>query len=200
MNSVICPTLLFIEGRDWKNETKKEHFTKTLSELLDFIKKTGSRIYWNDILEELLWSNPDLYPWYDSNSYAISEPLHQCISDLPDSIQFIPCLCSPEIECNVSKADIVSPTLSLIHYLFINKVNFDFLVDENNCFNFVFSCSCHNSILYSPNIVNTFIVPIDISKEINKYWDILDEHSFRYIINLVASKYFSNIQHMISHL
>lgn len=190
MNSVVCPTLLFIQKNDWNNGTKRKIFESILLQMLDYFEKNNEKIYWNDILESLLWTNPDLYPWFDSNSYAITNRLSQIICYVPESQEFKECISSPNIKCTINSPNIILPTLSLIHYLIANNISFDFLVDEDNLESFSFFCNCHNCFV-TPAIIDKFENPMDLSSEFNSKWNSLNKNNtFNDLINLVAKKYF----------
>lgn len=190
MNSVVCPTLLFIQKNEWNDINKRNIFESTLIQILDYFENNNDKIYWNDILESLLWTNPDLYPWFDSNSYAISNRLSQITCYVPESQEWKECIISPNIKCKISSPNIILPTLSLIHYLIVNNIDFDFLVDNDNLKSFSFSCNCHNCFV-TPTIINKFKNPIDLSLEFSTKWNSLDiNNTFIDLINLVVKKYF----------
>lgn len=191
MNSVVCPTLLFIKKNAWNDNKKRAIFESTLIQILEYFENNNDKIYWNDVLESLLWTNPDLYPWFDSNSYAISNRLSQIICYVPESQEYEECIVSPNINCTIISPNIILPTLSLIHYLIVHKKNFDFLVDAENLKSFSFSCNCHKCFV-TPTIISKFENPIDLSTEFSNKWNTLDKDTFNDLIGLVAKKYFPN--------
>ena len=194
MNSVVCPTLLFIEENDWKDNLKREYFEKKLTELIDYISNTNSKIYWNDNLGSLFWSNPNLYPWFDSNTFELSQKIFENTYNLSDSIIYSPCESNPKINCDITVIDIISPTLSLIHYLIVKKTEFAFLVDKENENTILFSCDCHKSN-FTPTVISSFNLSVDINLEIEKHWNFLDTDETLYnLLKLIASKYFNNSQ------
>lgn len=192
MNSVVCPTLLFIHKNDWCDENKRKIFESSLTQILEYFENSNNKIYWNDTLESLLWTNPDLYPWFDANSYAVTNRLGLIIQNIPESQGFNECVAIPNIKCAITSPNIIFPTLSLIHYLMVNNINFDFFVNRENDESFLFSCDCHKCSV-SPPIINKFQKPINLSLEIGNKWNSLNiDNNFNSLISLVAKKYFSN--------
>ena len=152
MNTIICPTILFINDNDWKDDNVKENFIINLENTLEYMLTNNIKLYWNDVLEELLWSFPNLLPWYDSESYKIVECLKKCVIFDNNSCDFEVCNINPKIITNITNKDIISPTLSLFHYIITNSLDTSFIVDEHNNKKFTLSCKCHNKS-YCPNII-----------------------------------------------
>ena len=139
MDVIICPTLLFISDEDWIIEEKQELFIDNLNKVLRYLSEKNVFVLWNDNLETLLWTYPELHPWFDVNNYAISELLHQRLHINNNTCAFIPCNSEPKINTTIVKYDITSYTLSLFHYLIANNKDVDFIVDKSNNHVFKFS-------------------------------------------------------------
>lgn len=191
MDAILCPSLLFIDDENWNDENKRNLFTTNLSNVLHYLQKETISVLWNDDLETLLWTYPDLHPWFDSNNYALSELLHQCLYIKNDSCNFIPCKSLPMIVSSVKRHDIISYSLSLFHYLIAKKENASFIVDELNNNNFEFYCECHdNKLCISPLFITK--EEINISEEIENRWNDIKNDStvLTSLINLMIVKYF----------
>lgn len=191
MNALLCPTLLFIEDCDWNNKDKKDIFLKRLLKIFDYTLKNNIKIYWNDELELMLWEQPNLHPWLSQDTSEITTLLFQNTNNIRSSVGYNVCKSEPNIISTISSKNIISPTLSLIHYMLEKEFNFDFIVDEPNNHKFTFSCECHNTILI-PKIKYLFDDSINISEEINKRWDRIktDNNLLTELFELVRQKYF----------
>ena len=170
MNVLLCPTLLFIEDDEWNDKNKKDIFLKRLLKIFDYTLKNDVKIYWNDDLELMLWEQPNLHPWLSQDTSDITVSLFQNTNNIQSSVGYDMCKSDPNIISTISSKDIVSPTLSLIHYMLEKDINFDFIVDEPNNHKFTFSCECHDNILI-PQITYLFDDSINISEEISKRWN-----------------------------
>lgn len=172
MKAILCPTLLFIKDTEWTNLEKHDLFLSNLVNVIEYIDKHNIQIYWNDVLENLLWIQPKLHPWLGQDTTSSIMALYKHLCRIDDSCGVVKCECNPDIECDVDSKDIISPTLELCHYLIINYSdmnNIAFIVDEKNKKPFVFSCICHlksftPQVVYIPESKNE----IDISGEIEK--------------------------------
>ena len=194
MITVLCPTLLFIREDDWMNTDIKDTFLNNLKNAFDYILNNNNFLYWNDNLEELLWDYPMLLPWYCNESYRLIELMQKCKVLKNESCDFIPCNISPDLVNSITEKDIFSPTLALIHYIIKNNLDFLFIVDEKNYYNFIVSCDCHK-ISYNPTVkCISNLKDIDIPLYIEEKWEEFtrDEHEFKKTISLFIKEYFKN--------
>lgn len=193
MDAVLCPSLLFIEDSDWKNKEKRDLFLNNLNKVFDYIIKYNISIYWNDELECTLWEQPNLHPWLTQDTTSITLLLYNCINNIQSSCGYSKCNCEPEIIGNVYSKDVISPTLSLIHYLIDKKEEISFIVDKDNNHTFVFDCNCHQNILI-PEILCVFSETVSISNEVSLRWNkIKDDFSiFTNLLEIVRKKYFQD--------
>lgn len=192
-NTIICPTILFINEIDWKDTDKKESLLADLQFTLQYVMDNNSHVLWNDNLEQLLWQSRDLYPWCDYNYYAIYNLFEKVKCSDEDSMLFNACNCIPDIVCNIGTPDIISPTLSLFHYLISLSQTAEFLVDKENEYDFEFFCECHEKSLKLPGRCIRYTSP-NVADTISQKWseikgnsNILDE-----LIELMRVEYFSN--------
>lgn len=195
MGVVLCPTLLFIEDNEWNDKSKKDIFLSNLQKVFEYVIESDNNVYWNNQLELTLWEQPNLHPWLSQDTSEITALLYKKTYELPSSIGYVTCKSDPNIISSISSKDIISPTLSLIHYLLENKINFDFIVDEPNNRNFVFNCNCHDNTLV-PKIKYLFDTSINISDEVNKRWDMIkvDNTLLTELFDIIRQKYFSDRQ------
>ena len=191
MNVLLCPTLLFIENDEWNDKNKKDIFLKRLLKIFDYTLKNDVKIYWNDDLELMLWEQPNLHPWLSQDTSDITVSLFQNTNNIQSSVGYDMCKSDPNIISTISSKDIVSPTLSLIHYMLEKDINFDFIVDEPNNHKFTFSCECHDNILI-PQITYLFDDSINISEEISKRWDKIKVNNtiLTELLEITRQKYF----------
>lgn len=192
MNMVLCPTLLFIEDEDWKNEDKKDEFLDNLTLLFDYINEKNIKIYWNSELDQMLWGTPLLHPWLSQDNTDITIHLWEHIIYISNEIKST-CNCTPDIINNISTKDILSPTLFLIHDLLNKDVTFTFAVDEVNNHKFVFNCNCHLTTI-EPDVLYLFDKTIDISDEILHKWVLIKNNNsvLDDILEIVRKKYFTD--------
>lgn len=190
MSMVLCPTLLFIEDEDWKNEDKKDEFLDNLTLLFDYISKNNMKIYWNNELDQMLWGIPLLHPWLSQDTTDIVTHLWKYNVYIDNEIKSA-CNCTPDIINNISTKDILSPTLLLIHNLLNKDVVFIFAVDEINNRRFIFDCNCHSTTI-EPDILYLFDKTIDISDEISQKWDLIKTNNsiLDNILEMIRKKYF----------
>lgn len=193
MNSVLCPTLLFIENKDWEDKDKQEAFLSNLQKTFEYLSNHSISIYWNDELECTLWEQPNLHPWLTQDTTAMTLFLYNCIKNVKESCGYSKCNCEPNIISNIHSKDILSPTLSLIHYLIDKKEEIGFVVDEANNRPFVFNCNCHENNLI-PQIIFMFSDTINIPNEISQKWDkIKDDFSIlTSLLEVIRKKYFTD--------
>lgn len=191
MNVLLCPTLLFIEDDEWNDKNKKDIFLKRLLKIFDYTLKNDVKIYWNDDLELMLWEQPNLHPWLSQDTSDITVSLFQNTNNIQSSVGYDMCKSDPNIISTISSKDIVSPTLSLIHYMLEKDINFDFIVDEPNNHKFTFSCECHDNILI-PQITYLFDDSINISEEISKRWNKIKVNNtiLTELLEITRQKYF----------
>lgn len=191
MNVLLCPTLLFIEDDEWNDKNKKDIFLKRLLKIFDYTLKNDVKIYWNDDLELMLWEQPNLHPWLSQDTSDITVSLFQNTNNIQSSVGYDMCKSDPNIISTISSKDIVSPTLSLIHYMLEKDINFDFIVDEPNNHKFTFSCECHDNILI-PQIIYLFDDSINISEEISKRWNKIKVNNtiLTELLEITRQKYF----------
>lgn len=191
MNGLLCPTLLFIEDDEWNDKNKKDIFLKRLLKIFDYTLKNDVKIYWNDDLELMLWEQPNLHPWLSQDTSDITVSLFQNTNNIQSSVGYDMCKSDPNIISTISSKDIVSPTLSLIHYMLEKDINFDFIVDEPNNHKFTFSCECHDNILI-PQITYLFDDSINISEEISKRWNKIKVNNtiLTELLEITRQKYF----------
>lgn len=191
MNVLLCPTLLFIEDDEWNDKNKKDIFLKRLLKIFDYTLKNDVKIYWNDDLELMLWEQPNLHPWLSQDTSDITVSLFQNTNNIQSSVGYDMCKSDPNIISTISSKDIVSPTLSLIHYMLEKNINFDFIVDEPNNHKFTFSCECHDNILI-PQITYLFDDSINISEEISKRWNKIKVNNtiLTELLEITRQKYF----------
>ncbi len=192
MSVVLCPTLLFIEDEDWKNEDKKDEFLDNLTVLFDYINKNNIKIYWNRELDQMLWEAPVLHPWLSQDTTDIVMHLWEYIVYIDNEIKST-CNCKPDIINNISTKDVILPTLFLIHNLLSKDVSFMFAVDEINNHSFVFDCNCHSKII-KPDILYLFDKTINISDEISQKWALIKTNNsvLDDILEMMRKKYFAN--------
>ena len=191
MNVLLCPTLLFIEDDEWNDKNKKDIFLKRLLKIFDYTLKNDVKIYWNDDLELMLWEQPNLHPWLSQDTSDITVSLFQNTNNIQSSVGYDMCKSDPNIISTISSKDIVSPTISLIHYMLEKDINFDFIVDEPNNHKFTFSCECHDNILI-PQITYLFDDSINISEEISKRWNKIKVNNtiLTELLEITRQKYF----------
>lgn len=191
MNMLLCPTLLFIEDDEWNDKNKKDIFLKRLLKIFDYTLKNDVKIYWNDDLELMLWEQPNLHPWLSQDTSDITVSLFQNTNNIQSSVGYDMCKSDPNIISTISSKDIISPTLSLIHYMLEKDINFNFIVDEPNNHKFTFSCECHDNILI-PQITYLFDDSINISEEISKRWDMIKANNdlLTELLEITRQKYF----------
>lgn len=117
------------------------------------------------------------------------------IVSLNDSCKYRSCIISPTIINNIVDKDIISPTLSLFHYVIANNLECSFFVDEKNNSEFVLSCTCHDKT-YCPSVIciNNLDSQRNVYADIENKWtdfkknpDILKE-----LIEQFTKEYFSD--------
>lgn len=194
--AILCPNLLFIEDKEWAVAEKREQFTNSFSQLVNFIIDKKIEIYWNDILENLLWCEPNLQPWVTPCTESILFELRKHTKLIPNSCGFSECSCTPDIITTIHSKNVTSPVLSLFHYVIgsdINDENILFIVDEINNHKFTFSCNCHKKTL---NPITTLPLEIidkkTIREKIELNWNKIDNDEILYdLLCMIKSLYFS---------
>ena len=64
MNTVLSPSVFFIDENEWLDETKKDDFLQHFSDILETVEAyQHTQIYWNDDWELFLWDHPQIPPW-----------------------------------------------------------------------------------------------------------------------------------------
>ncbi len=163
MNSIFDPSLLFISEEEWRDITKRDAFLEHFLNHLETISRYSiTKIYWTDILEELLISHIYSPPWVsDANwgnqffpiLYNKFNPIKLIIdSDLPGDA----CQSNPLLSCNHIKTEILEPFLELVHFLIDKNENIYFCLgfdkQKTNCSTYSFYCNCHDNHL-EPTII-----------------------------------------------
>lgn len=191
MAGVLCPTLLFIEDNEWEDKEKRNRFLDNLQETFEYIIRHKISIYWNDAIECSLWEQPNLHPWLTQDTTSATLLLYDCIKkvvEVPDNLAG--CDCIPEIESSINVRDVLTPTLSLIHWLLIQKERFSFIVDKQNNHAIVFHCDCHQSEL-APEILCPFSEFLSLPNEIILRWNKIKStpNAFTELLEITRKRY-----------
>lgn len=134
-----------------------------------------------------------MQPWITPYTESALFDLCKYMKSVPDSCNFNECVCKPDLITTISSKNVISPVLSLFHYVIdINNENVLFIVDEINNHTFTFSCDCHEKSLTS--IVKLPLETIDkkaIQDKIETNWNkINNENILNDLLYMIKSLYF----------
>lgn len=191
MNSVLVPSVLFIDEHVWLDEAKRDAFLAHFLAILECIETyQHTRIYWTIEWEHFLWESPQIPPWRQDKMirntiipliYKKFPPLQEYI-DTPLSKN----TCTSVLSIPYSQ-EIEAYFHQFIH-LFIERAEAIYLV-----FGFnqkgdklpIFTCTCHpQKLAYEPILkAKDWLKHLDA---VTQYWanNTIEEAAFHQAINL----------------
>ncbi|MTV51030.1 hypothetical protein GJ688_19195 [Heliobacillus mobilis] len=162
LETVFEPSLIFIHESDWEDEYRRDQFLKTLISFCNVIDKYKfTKIYWNQELDAILWTDPVLPPWRINRDWKLKiiPTLYRTIKSnsidlvFPDNLDI--CQVEPPLMLSIRK-DISYIFLKIVHYLITQNKQIYLCLGNNNSTNntYKFSCNCHDNSLLPININN----------------------------------------------
>lgn len=197
-NVVFDPTLLLISDLNWKDEEVRDDFLENFSCFLEMIDEFDlANIYWSDSLQEILVSEPQLHPWYQSDlKNSIIAVLHNKFYSRTEYIPKgdISANINPEFQVIEDEAAHDS-FLRLVHELINLEEEFILCLGIGNRLEneaYEFSCKCHNNYVPS-NQLNCCNDWFDLIDEVEMFFPLsIDEfdEKFEKGLDFVRRKYF----------
>jgi len=160
MDAIFEPSLLFISEADWNNEQTKDNFLElSLCHLETIDKYDICDILWSDELENNLFEDPNIHPWYEGflrNPIIVT--IYNKFHSRQKNIQQHTDVCSvePAFSKKSPKTDSHANFLKLVHTLLDRNENFYLCVGNKNKLltnnYYIFKCNCGNQL--KPTLLN----------------------------------------------
>ena len=163
MHTIFDPTFFFIEKSEWNNEQKKLEFMDHLFNNILLIGNYNiSKVYWDDEVENFIWSCPQLTPWLSNRDWAnkFFPIFYKFRGNSIVQIKFDRTLgkCNVNPKMNIIQNDLYEYFLKNIHFIIYKKEQIILCLGLKNSLNkekFIFDCNCHTYKLI-PSLIRKY--------------------------------------------
>lgn len=208
MNAVFEPSLLFISDEDWYDEEKKDEFLEHLANHLEIMDEYDiCKIWWTEELYTILLGDPNMHPWFGSDSRIVVVPIiYKRFYSRIETIFSSNSACESEVDFKVTytNQDAHHHFLRLAHSLIDLEENFYCCLGvQNNTVTegLAFFCACH-SVRLTPHLLRNATAWLNHIDAVEKFFpktiEAFDE-KFEKGMNLVLKQRFSDKKYLFDY-